>query len=54
MRTDGSAVTTGEALTIEQWDALPPGQLTVAGAKPTPHAQLPRLTELWRALQQKP
>jgi phospholipid-binding lipoprotein MlaA len=54
MRTDGSAVTTGEALTIEQWDALAPGQLTVAGQKPAAQAQLPRLTELWRALQLKP
>jgi len=49
--TDGTPVTTGEPLNAAQWETLPPGQLTVAGAEPPPQRAIPRLTEFWRVLQ---
>jgi len=48
---DGTPVVTGEPLTSAQWETLAPGQLSVAGAEPPAQRELPRLTQLWRALQ---
>jgi phospholipid-binding lipoprotein MlaA len=49
-RTDGSPAPTGEPQTPAQWETLPPGQLTAAGAERPAQREIPRLTQFWRAL----
>ena len=49
-RTDASPAPTGEPLTAGQWETLPPGQLTAAGAERPAQREIPRLTQFWRAL----
>lgn len=46
----GIPVFTGAPLTGAQWDALEPGQITVGGIHPPAKPELPRLTQLWKAL----